>query len=139
MPREIQRGDSWFQTQVTELAAVFVALDFEFWDEEAACDLRKEKGEKRITWFFCLKDVRDDLTAQEVYKAWKKAEAYCEENPMCRIGSAISAVKNLRTMNEGIKNSPALVGYKIGKQVLWVTENSDKEEKLKASSRAKQL
>jgi hypothetical protein len=139
MPRQIQKGDSWFQTQVTELAAVFVALDFEFWDKEAACDLRKEGGVRRTTWFFCLKDVRDELSAQDVYKAWKKAETYCEENPICRIGAAISAVKNLRIMNEGIKKSPALVGYKLGKNTMWVTEDSDKEKKLKASSRAKQL
>jgi len=139
MPRQIQKGDSWFQTQVTELAAVLLALDFNFWDEEVACDLRKEGGVKRVTWFFCLEDIRGELSSRDVYKAWKNYEKYCKENPMCRIASAISAVKNLRTMNEGIKKSSALVGYKLGKQTIWVTEDSDKEEKLKASSRAKKL
>ena len=139
MPRQIQRGDSWFQTQLTELAAVFVALDFDFWDPEAACDIRKQQGVRKITWFFNMKNQDESLHAKDVFKAWKKYESYLEENPNCRIGSAIAAVKNLRIMNEGIKKSPTLIGYKLGGKEIWVVEGSEGQDKLKQSSRAKEL
>ena len=41
----IERGDSWFTTKDTELAAILTALDFEFYDPESPADIRL-KGRK---------------------------------------------------------------------------------------------
>ena len=137
MPREIKRGDRWFQTENTGLAAVLVALDFKFWDEEKACDLREVNGKVKATWMF--EDTGSKYQAMEVFKAWKNAEKYCEENPMCPIGTAIAAVKNLKIFNKGVKEGIPLVGYEIGPNKMWVAKGSEKDKKLSQIPKAKKI
>ena len=135
--REIKQGDRWFQTRDTGLAAVLTALDFEFFGTEAPCQIREVKGERIAHW--CYEASAGKLEAGKVLKAWKNADKYCEENPSCPIASAVSAVKNLRVFNEGIKTGTAMVGYKMGKRVIWIAEGSDKENKIIKDGRAKKL
>lgn len=137
MPREIKQGDRWFQTEDTGLAAVLIALDFAFWDEEAPCDLREVKGKVKATWLF--NESANDIKAVEVFKAWKNAEKYCEENPKCFIASAVAAVKNFKIFNKGIKEGIPLVGYELGPNQMWVPKGSDKDKKLSQIPKAKKL
>ena len=137
MPREIKQGDRWFQTENTGLAAVLVALDFKFWDEEKACDLREVNGKVKATWVF--EESVHDVEAMEVLKAWKNAEKYCEDNPMCPIGTAIAAVKNLKVFNKGVKEGIPLVCYEIGPNKMWVPKGSDKDKKLSQIPKAKRI
>jgi len=137
MPREIKQGDRWFQTENTGLAAVLVALDFKFWDEEKACDLREVNGKVKATWVF--EESVHDVEAMEVLKAWKNAEKYCEDNPMCPIGTAVAAVKNLKIFNKGVKEGIPLVGYELGSNKMWVPKGSDKDKKLSQIPKAKRI
>ena len=137
MPRDLKQGDSYFQTQSTELAAVLSALAFQFWDSENACDIREINGKRVASWVF--ETEANSTSAGEVAKAWKNADKYCDENPSCRIASAIAAVKNVRYFNEGVKNGKPLVGYKLGERVLWVAKGGDKEIKQIKYGRAKKL
>ncbi len=137
MAREIKQGDRWFQTKSTELAAVLVALDFKFWDKDIPCDLREVNGEKNPLWLF--EEAPEGISALQVMKAWKNADKYCEENPNCRVATAIAAVKNVRVFNEGVKNGVPLVGYQLGKNVMWVTKDSPKDKKLQKVPKAKKL
>jgi len=139
MAKQIKQGDRWFQTRNTELAAILSALDFGFWDDENACDLREIEGDKKVMWMFAPMSKNGDSSAEDVYRAWKNADKYCEENPKCRIGSAVAAVKNLRVFKDGVKNGVPLVGYKLGRHTMWVLKDSEKDKKLQGTSRAKRI
>ena len=137
MPREIKQGDRWFQTENTGLAAVLVALDFKFWDEEIPCDLREVNGKKKALWVF--EESPNEVSALDVLKAWKNAEKYCEEKPMCPIACAIAAVKNFKIFNKGVKEGAPLVGYELGGNTMWVVKDSDKHKKLQKIPKAKKI
>lgn len=137
MPREIKQGDRWFQTDNTGLAAVLVALDFNFWDEDTACDLREVKGKVKATWIF--EDSVHKIEAMDVFKAWKNADKYCDENPMCPIATAIAAAKNVQIFNKGVKEGIPLVGYEIGTNTMWVPKGSEKDKKLSQIPKAKKI
>lgn len=139
MPREIKEGDSWFHTRSTEFASVLSALDFEFYDPELPCEVREIKGNNICVWMYEPNCKHGELTAGDVYKSWKKAEEYCEQNPRCRIAAAIATAKNLRLFNDETKKAVPSVCYEIGDKKIWVKKGSEQEIKLSKSSRANKL
>ena len=139
MPRELSQGDSWFQTKDTGLAAVLTSLDFGFFDPDQACEYQETGGKKTITWMYESFNKDKTLSAMDVLKHWKNAEKYCEDNPACRVASAIATAKNLRVFNSEIKKMTPMTCYEVGSNKYWVKKGTDKEIKLSKSSRAKKI
>jgi hypothetical protein len=136
--RQLSRGDTFFTTRETELAAVLAALDFEFFDPESPAEVRYEKGKVVTIWLFESSN-KNDIKALDVYKHWKNTEKAVTENPEDPITYAICAVKNLRVFNDSIKKAEPVHGFKLGSHTLWVRESDPKFKKLKSDPRAIKL
>ena len=135
----IERGDSWFTTKDTELAAILTALDFEFYDPESPADIRLKDGKTIVTWLFLNESKDGKRSALDVYKSYKNAQKSVEENPNDPVSYAIASVKNLRVFNESIKKAKPLHGFEVGKHSIWVTEDDKRYERMMNDSRCKKL
>lgn len=138
MPKEIKKGDSFFHTRDTGLAAALSALDFDFFDPDISCEVQIIKGKRVYTWVYKSHSKHGDK-AIDVLRAWRDAENYCEENPQSRIATAIATAKNYRLFTKESKKAPAKIGFEVGDATLWVYEGSEQYKKLSKSRRATKL
>tara|TARA_R100000734_G_scaffold19153_1_gene18708 strand:+ start:29105 stop:29521 length:417 start_codon:yes stop_codon:yes gene_type:complete len=135
----IERGDSWFTTKDTELAAILTALDFEFFDPDDPASVRIQDGKLQVTWLFQNESIDGKRSAREVYKAYKNFKKTIEEKPDDPISYAIASVKNFRVFNDSLKKAKPMHGFKVGKHTIWVTEDDKRYERMINDPRCKKL
>ena len=124
----IQKGDSFFRTNNTELAVALLTLGVKPFKSNP---IVKEYKDGKETVFFNLETHTPDksISCMECLTNWKKGAEYIAANQDEPFAISMATLINRKSFLETIKKKKPIMTYKLGEDgpTVWVTKGTKRQ------------